>query len=81
MAEDDASKDLMKLIATGFYKNVHKHQVKAAQERARLVLSLAILLQVRLLVSASRATSHVHTRHAGRYAMGMGYLPLRLPSV
>ncbi|KIP02978.1 hypothetical protein PHLGIDRAFT_130428 [Phlebiopsis gigantea 11061_1 CR5-6] len=46
LAEDEASKGLMKLIETSFYNHVHRQQAKAAQERARVVLSLAILLQV-----------------------------------
>ena len=42
----------MKLMQTSFYNNVHREQAKAAQERARVVLSLAILLQVRTLPAA-----------------------------
>lgn len=49
MAEDEANKGLVQLIKTGFYRNVHKKQAKIAQERARVVLSLAILLQASTL--------------------------------
>lgn len=48
LAEDEAADGVMNLISSSVYANVHKRQVKAAQQRARVVLSFAILLQVNL---------------------------------
>ncbi len=48
--DDQAPGRLSNLVASSVYSNVHKRDVKAAQKRARVVLSLAIILQVWKLV-------------------------------
>jgi hypothetical protein len=67
------------LMAAGFYTYVLKKRLKESQTRARVVLSVAILLQVRSI--CAKSISIVHLRHKGRSTVGLGHLSVCLSEI
>ena len=65
-----------RLVASGWYTAVHKEQIKDAQTRARVVLSLAILSQVSSLVLSMRPAIDISL---GCVTMELGNLPVLFP--